>query len=425
VTTQAIEDRPDVISYDRLYRLWEQGNWSATAIDFSVDATQWAERLTDTQRRAAVWNYAMFLVGEDFVEHTLTPLIDAAPDPQHKTFLATQLVDEARHNVFFSRFLREVAGHGRDPATTIRSVESELTWGFRKVFEELDQTTRRLRRKPHDLPLLAQSIALYHFVIEATLALAGQHFIQRYIDKMAILPGFAEGIAKVSRDESRHVAFGVKLLGDLVHSSDECRAATLELFERVMPWAAGVFVPPGFDRSYTECFDFTLEEIYAFGLRSFETKLRRIGIEPTEIELLRYDAAAGSYEERARREWVLIRAGVFGDDRRTPSLDDEAIEIIFDGLARVIDVEKLRDIGGFVEWDFTDREPWHVVAANGTAEARRGPCEKPSLRFRVSASNWALIVAGRLSRRAALLSGRLRARGSVRALARAGSLFEP
>lgn len=33
------------IERDRLYRLWEEGHWSARALDFTQDAHDWRERL--------------------------------------------------------------------------------------------------------------------------------------------------------------------------------------------------------------------------------------------------------------------------------------------------------------------------------------------------------------------------------------------
>ena len=278
----------------------------------------------------------MFLVGEEAVARTLTPVLDAAPGYPESIFLTTQIVDEARHHVFFDRFMREVVGIGRDTGSTLEAMEPYLTWGFKQVFEELDRVTEALRKKPKDRALLAQTIALYHVVVEGMLAIPGQHFIQRYVEKFEILPGFTEGIDNVSRDESRHVAFGIKFLGELVRSSKECRAAAIELWDRVLPLAVGVFVPPNRDRAYAECFDFTLEEIYAFGLRSFETKLKRFGIDPKEIPIM----------SRGRTSTSILRGasppGVGADRRRrhrrrparAASSTSEAFEILFDGMTR-------------------------------------------------------------------------------------------
>ncbi|MDQ3876765.1 MAG: ribonucleotide-diphosphate reductase subunit beta [Actinomycetota bacterium] len=411
------------ISYERLYRLWEENPWSATGLDFSQDKVDWAERLTEQQREAALWNYAMFLVGEEAVARTLTPVCDAAPEYPQKIFLTTQIVDEARHHVFFDRFMREVAAQGRDTRSTLGAVERHLTWGFKQVFAELDRVTEQLRKKPNELPLLAQSIAIYHVTIEGVLAIPGQHFIQRYVEKMGILPGFKQGIDNVSRDESRHVAFGIKMLSDLVRSSRECRQAAIEMWDRVMPWSVGVFVPPNLDRSYAECFDFTLNEIYAFGLRSFETKLARIGIKREEIRMLsRYDLEL-SYDERARQAWTLIDAGVIGDDTKEPNVTPEAMEILFDGMARATNLDVARSLGGPIEWSFTDMEPWHLVVTNGHAEAKPGRAGEPALRMEASAADFAKIAVGRTDPRWALLKRRLRVHGSLSAKAKLPKLF--
>lgn len=420
---QLDEHKPEVISYERLYRMWEDNNWSATGIDFSVDKEHWYTKLDERQRESALWNYAMFLVGEEAVARTLTPVCDAAGGFPETIFLTTQIVDEARHHVFFDRFMREVVGVGRDTASTLDELQSQLTWGFKQIFDELDRVTDALRKKPKDRPLLAQTIALYHVVIEGVLAIPGQHFIQRYVERYEILPGFTEGITHVSRDESRHVAFGIKFLGELVRSSDECRQAALEMWERVMPWASGVFVPPNRDRRYVECFGFTLEEIFAFGMRSFETKLRRLGFEPTELRLFQGQDMEQSYEERARRAWVLIDAGVIGDDRREPELNEEAMELLFDSMTRVIDIEVARSLGGPIQWAFTDAEPWHLVVTNGHIEAKPGSAGEPALTLEINAGDWAKIAVNRMDPRWALLKRKLKVHGSLGAKAKLPKLF--
>ena len=375
------------------------------------------------QRDSALWNYSMFLVGEEAVARTLTPVLEATQDFPQSIFLTTQIVDEARHHVFFDRFMREVVGKGSDTASTLRAMEPYLTWGFKQVFAELDRITDQLRKKPKDKALLAQTIALYHVVVEGMLAVPGQHFIQRYVKKFNILPGFKEGIDNVSRDESRHVAFGIKYLGELVRSSKDCRDAAIELWDRVLPWAVGVFVPPNRDREYAECFDFTLTEIYAFGYRSFETKLKRVGISMEEIPMMRQQGLDESYEERARQAWVLIDAGIIGDDRREPEVTREAMEILFEGAARSANLEVARSLGGPIEWLFTDFEPWHMVVTNGHAEAKPGAVDNAALQIEVSSADWARIAMRRADPRIALLRRRLKLHGSLGARAKLPKLF--
>ena len=265
----------DGISYDDLYRRWEQGNWSATAIDFSADRDGW-KALSDIQRKSALWIYSMFFYGEDSVADNLSPYIDAAPKEEQKYFLTTQQVDEARHAVFFHRFFKEVIGAGESISSTLAYTEAQLGWGYRNVFERLDRMADDLRRD-RSLPNFARAIALYHMVVEATLAQPGQHYIEDYFAKAGTMPGFNEGMANVSRDEQRHIGFGVKVLAECFAESDECKEAVRELLLELLPFSLAVFAPPNWNLDYTRCYGFELEDIYAFGLRSVRTKWRATG----------------------------------------------------------------------------------------------------------------------------------------------------
>src|SRR3954468_502789 len=249
------------VSYDDLYRRWEKGNWSATEIDFSEDRRQWNEEFGDLERRAALWNYAMFFHGEDAVADDLSPFIDAAPHEEQKYFLTTQQVDEARHAVFFSRFMHEVveAGDGT-VAGALAATRPQLTWGFVKTFDMLHRVVDELRRD-RSRTKLAQAVTMYHFFVEATLAQPGQHFISDYLAQRDLLPGFRAGMRNVSLDEQRHIGFGVKLLRDLAAEDPEVPDAVADQLRAVTPVSLAVFVPPRWDLSYVECFGFTLEQI--------------------------------------------------------------------------------------------------------------------------------------------------------------------
>src|SRR5256885_5874205 len=125
------------ITYEDLYRRWEQGNWSAYDLDFSEDRKGW-EALSEIQTRSGLWIYSMFFFGEDSVTDNLSPYIDAAPKEEQKYFLATQQVDEARHAVFFHRFFKEVIGAGESIGSTLASTQAQLGWGYRNVFDRPD-----------------------------------------------------------------------------------------------------------------------------------------------------------------------------------------------------------------------------------------------------------------------------------------------
>ena len=350
------------ISYEDLYQRWEQNNWSAYAIDFSRDREGW-DVLTDLQRESALWIYSMFFFGEDSVADNLSPYIDAAPKEEQKYFLTTQQVDEARHAVFFHRFFKEVIGAGEDIGSTLRFTESQLGWGYRNVFARLDRMADELRRD-RSLPKFAQAIALYHMVVEATLAQPGQHFIEDYFAKAGTMPGFSAGMENVSRDEQRHIGFGVKVLSELLAESDECKAAVHELLLEIMPYSLAVFVPPsGLNREYTRCYGFEMEDIFAFGMKSVLTKWRAIGYPMEDMPGVFPVDHSLEPEEIAARQIRLLESRVMGEPHPNPDASPEVQRLYFDVIARSVDTNKSNGKPFTIQWEFDDADPWHVVVA--------------------------------------------------------------
>ena len=189
----------------------------------------------------------MFFHGEDAVADDLSPFIDAAPREEQKYFLATQQVDEARHSVFFHRFMHEVVERGDGTiAAALRATEPELTWGFAQTFEMLDRSptscarplAHRARARGDDVPL--------HRRGDARPARPALHRgLPR--PRRDLLPGFREGMKNVAQDEQRHIGFGVKLLHDLAARTRGVPAAVADLLREVFPVSVAVFVPPGWN----------------------------------------------------------------------------------------------------------------------------------------------------------------------------------
>src|SRR2546429_6345378 len=92
-----------------LYQRWERQQWSASAIDFSADREQW-QSLPASVRDQLEGTFGGFFYGEQAVTDTLSPLLMGAPDEEHRLFLSTQVVDEARHSYFFARVYHDVLG---------------------------------------------------------------------------------------------------------------------------------------------------------------------------------------------------------------------------------------------------------------------------------------------------------------------------
>jgi hypothetical protein len=406
----------DQISYEDLYERWERGNWRAAEIDFSEDKRHWAEDFSDLERRAALWNYSLFFWGEDAVADNLSPFIDAAPREEQKYFLATQQVDEARHAVFFKRFMHEVAGLGDGTAAGgLDAIRPQLTWGFVKTFEMLDKHVDELRRD-RSRAKLAQAVTMYHILVESTLAQPGQHFIEDYLTKRDVLPGFRGGMRNVALDEQRHIAFGVKLLRDLAKEDPDVPLAVADLLREVLPYTAAVFVPPNWDRRYSECFGFTIEQIFEEGARSFESKLRAAGL---AIESLP-GPVAYPYDlepaERARRVIAMLKAGLMGEGNGAPPRDPATMALLFDMLRRGVDPRVTLPAPLTLQWDFPDAEPWHLRVDNGDSVAQPGFADAPDVTYKVRYEDFVDVFAGRLDPRRAVLTGKLRPRGSVKAL---------
>ena len=411
------------ISYMDLYRRWEEGNWRSMELDFSEDRKGW-DSLNDIQRKSALWIYSMFFYGEDAVADGLSPYIEAAPKEEQKYFLATQQVDEARHAVFFHRFFQEVIGVEGDIAAGLEFTESQLGWGYKNVFGRLERMVEELH---HDrsLPKFAQAITLYHMIIEATMAQPGQHFIEDFFAKAGTMPGFSAGMEKVSRDEQRHIGFGVKVLSDLFEETDECKEAVVELLREVLPWVTGVFVPPGWDERYTTEYGFTMEQIYAFGMKSVEMKWKATGYPLSEMPpgIYPFDPEM-PHEERAQRQIKLLRAGVLGEPNGKPEVTPEVEEILFDVIALSANTDAV-DRPVTIQWKFEDAEPWHVRIDNGSTSSSPGLADDADLTLRTTWADWVDVSIRGQSAQRAILRRKLKPRGSLRQLARMQKIFPP
>lgn len=411
------------ITYTDLYRRWEMNNWSAMEIDFSADRDGW-KGLTEIQRKSALWIYSMFFFGEDRVAEDLSPYIDAAPTEEQKYFLTTQQVDEARHAVFFHRFFSEVIGAGDDIASTLAFTEQHLGWGYKQVFNRLDRMADELRRD-RSLPKFAQAITLYHLIVEASMAQPGQHFIEDFFVREGTMPGFSAGMEHVSRDEQRHIGFGVKVLSELLAESDECKAAVDELMTEVMPWLSSVFIPPNWDREYTRCYGFELEEIAAWGFKAVEMKWKAIGypmqemppgVAPIDFEL--------EPHERAANVIRMSQAGVIGEPGQDPDGSPEIQQLYFDSVSRAVDPSVVNGHGPFtVQWRFSDAAPWHLVVDNGSTRAAAGEAPAADVTLEASWKDFIEISKGALAPPKALVQRRMKLRGGPRDLLRFAKLF--
>ncbi|HLL79142.1 MAG TPA: ribonucleotide-diphosphate reductase subunit beta, partial [Ktedonobacteraceae bacterium] len=159
-------------TYRELYYRWERQQWKAQDIDFSEDRQQW-QRMSEDEHMMRIYGLSAFFQGEACVTDTLAPFVLAMPDEEMRIFTTTQLVDEARHTIFFARFFREVMG------VDMNQMEDQLAFarqymneGLKYILiDALNDVADRIRRDTTNMALLVEGVTLYHIVIEATMAL--------------------------------------------------------------------------------------------------------------------------------------------------------------------------------------------------------------------------------------------------------------
>jgi putative sterol carrier protein len=416
----------DSVSYEDLYARWERGNWKATELDFTEDARQWREDFTEFERQAALWNYCLFFWGEDAVADNLSPYIDAAPLEEQKYFLTTQQVDEARHAVFFKRFMHEVCGIGNGSTSSgLEAIKPQLTVGFRKIFDRLDTMADELRRD-RSRAKLAAAVTLYHVVIEASLAQPGQHFICNYLEERDQLPAFREGMRNIATDEQRHIGFGVKLLADLNREDPVgVPRAVAGLLREVTRYTAQVLMPPNWDERYITVFNSSYDEVGMEGVESMTTKLRSAGLAPETLPGPPILPPGLTPLEMSQRGRALAQAGILGVREGPSRHDPETVELLFDTIRRQVNPDHGLKRANTFQWEFTDPDvpTWHLTVNNGSSTVAEGEAPRPDLRLRLSYQDFADIVGQRLDPRRAVLSGRLRPRGNPLALARLAKVF--
>lgn len=401
-----------------LYRRWERGNWVATGIDFERDQRDWHEGMDEGQRRAAVWLLSLFLHGEDSVANNLGPFVDACPRADQRHFLITQQVDEARHVVFFQRFLHEVAGQGDGTSEEgLRVTDPNLTWGHRGAFGRLDTMTRELRE---DATRLDAAIMLYHIIIEGGLAQPTQHVLGDSLTRLGVLPGFVAGMEQVSNDEQRHIAFGVKLLSEL-YAADPERVgdALIAILRETLPFISALARPPTWD-NFTDPLGFSLEDLYEQSSRSLEARLRAIGLPLDEMPRFPLPPDLSS-RERAERTIRLMKAGMIGDEPRVVN-DPEALGLLFDLIRREANPANAAP-GTVIQWDFTDADPWHIVIDRPLASAVHGRAGKADLTLRLGLQDFIDLISERVSPGQLLLKRRLRVRGKPWVMMRLEKIF--
>ncbi|SHH24522.1 ribonucleoside-diphosphate reductase beta chain [Jatrophihabitans endophyticus] len=208
--TDAEPGRPATLATSAdLYLRWERQQWQVGQVRPARDLPVWSA-LRPFFKAELLAALAELEVGEVTVTHTLGSLVERPPTDDDQIYLCTQLADEARHVRFFQTYLDDVCG-----ADAGRSrVELDVAPDYEKVFAPmLTAATGRVREADSDVADWYRALVQYHLVTEGMLAATALR-TTRYLARRLQLTALDEGLTNVTRDESRHVAFGLRAAQD-------------------------------------------------------------------------------------------------------------------------------------------------------------------------------------------------------------------
>ena len=249
----------------------ELGTWDPREIDLAQDGKDWAA-LAPLEREVVLHLTTLFQGGEESVTLDLLPLIQviaAEGRLEEELFLTSFLWEEAKHVEAFRRFLDEVATDAGD-------LERFLSPSWRALFEdELPRALGRLRTDPSPVAQAEASVT-YNMIVEGVLAETGYRAYAAMLERNGILPGMQRIVALLTRDESRHIAYGVHLLTRLVaENGDEVLTAIHRRMGELLPTALAVV--QDIFAAYDEMpFGLRLEEFVDIATGQFASRLARI-----------------------------------------------------------------------------------------------------------------------------------------------------
>jgi ribonucleoside-diphosphate reductase beta chain len=268
-----------------LYDLWEAQNWKVADLDFSEDSQHW-EILMPEIKEELYNTFIAFFIGEQAVTDTLSPLVMGAPDEPNRIFLSTQIVDEARHTVFFRKFFADVLGVSGGLTEALNQLRPGTVDGFKKIFDhQLIEAMDEVRLNPTDRAAWVRGITIYHLVIEGMLALTGQKFLLRVFRDLGMMPGFRAGFTAVTRDESRHVNYGVGAIREQIDAdpkmAGEVESAVMGILEaavKTVEPADHAYAQGTHPNEFPPAVRIDPREVYGFSLTALTKRLKVAGL---------------------------------------------------------------------------------------------------------------------------------------------------
>jgi ribonucleoside-diphosphate reductase beta chain len=264
-----------VRSPQQLYVDWEHAHWSAHEVDLSRDILDWAS-IGELDRALLHFALGSLMVAEERISTQFCGLVLAQDDEEEGSFLASQLVDEARHMQFYARFQSEVIGNPSSIAAHVASARELLQAPFGEIFDgALVTAHHRLCREPRNREAKVDFVTIYHVVLEGTLGVTTSHFLLGFLRQRGILPGFAKGYALIAADEGRHIAYGTQFLRHAVAEQAEMARVIRQRIQRLLPAIKESLSPAGAE----EILGVSPGALAEHGFGALNRRLNMIGVE--------------------------------------------------------------------------------------------------------------------------------------------------
>ena len=231
----------------RKYKFAINRVWNVDDLDFTQDAADW-QRIDDDQRRGLLGVTIRFLAGEQAVTDQLVPMIAASHALGRfdwVTYLATFLMEEAKHAEFFMRWHDEVVGvlEPEDVARHFlvrgKTVDPSGRFEVRDVLHEaLPEYGGELLRAAIDGDrdqierAFVRFSAAYNGFVEGVLTMPSYEIVIDTTNLWVAFPGLRQGFKQILMDEGRHITFGTQACRILIEAHPEYEALVHEVFDR-------------------------------------------------------------------------------------------------------------------------------------------------------------------------------------------------
>ena len=145
------------------------------------------------------------------------------------------------------------------------SVTAQENPAYRYLFYEwLPEQSQWLASHPSDVAATARFVSVYHLIVEGAMFLTGMRYQLEGARRWGRTWGFYQGFTAATRDESRHVIFGVRYLRDLARDNPSRFVPLIQdTVREFRPLISTIMQPPQGDLTY-------------FGGKHLEVRLARL-----------------------------------------------------------------------------------------------------------------------------------------------------